>query len=572
MLDLGTLKIGIELVADKAKKQLENLGNETNKTNTKFGKLKSGLLKATVGFTAVATASVLVAKRIKKLVDATAKYGDEIDKNSQKMNISAENYQKWDYVLQRNGSSISALKTGMKTLTTQIESGGAAFDKLGIKTKNADGSFRDTNDILNESLTALAGVKDETERAALASELFGKRTAQELLPTLNSGADGIEELQQRAEDLGFIMSDEAVKACADYEDAMLDVDMATTGLKNGLTVGFAELITPYADNIAEAIGRITEKVNELVPKVEEFLGNAISWITENSTALKIIGAVILTVVVAIKTVIAAINAYTFATKVAAAAQAALNLVMSANPIGLVVIAIAALVAAVVIAYKNSEKFRNAVNKLWSNIKAGAAVAKAAFESFKAGVVAALERVKSIIETVKKKWEDFKSAISKKVKAVMEFPTIQRFIEKVQSAIGWWKDLKNRLSKKITAHVEQKNSGGIPKRVGLREVPYDGYLAELHKGEAVLTAAETNQYRKWLNQQAQATSSEQPQTMLQAPIDYDKLATTMINALSGMNINTEVNVSGRTIAQATAPFMKTEINSLERRANRALGLV
>ena len=565
MLDLGTLKIGIELVADKAKKQLENLGNETGKTETKFGKLKSGLLKATVGFTAVATASVLVAKRIKKLVDATAKYGDEIDKNSQKMNISAEDYQKWDYVLQRNGSSISALKTGMKTLTTQIESGGAAFDKLGIKTKNADGSFRDTNDILNESLTALAGVKDETERAALASELFGKRTAQELLPTLNSGADGIEELQQRAEDLGFIMSDEAVKACADYEDAMLDVDMATTGLKNSLTVGFAELITPYADNIAEAIGRITQKINELVPKVEEFLGNAVNWITENSTALKIIGAVILTVVAAIK-------AYSFATKVAAAAQAALNLIMSANPIGLVVIAIAALVAAIVVAYKNSEKFRNAVNKLWNHIKSGAAAAKAAFESFKAGVVAALERVKSIIETVKKKWEDFKSAISKKVKAVMEFPTIQRFIEKVQSAIGWWKDLKNRLSKKITAHVEQKNSGGIPKRVGLREVPYDGYLAELHKGEAVLTAAETNQYKKWLNQQAQADIAEQPQAMFQAPIDYDKLATTMINALSGMNINTEVNVSGRTIAQATAPFMKTEINSLERRANRALGLV
>ena len=565
MLDLGTLKIGVELVADKAKKQLENLGNETGKTETKFGKLKSGLLKATVGFTAVATASVLVAKRIKKLVDATAKYGDEIDKNSQKMNISAEDYQKWDYVLQRNGSSISALKTGMKTLTTQIESGGAAFDKLGIKTKNADGSFRDTNDILNESLTALAGVKDETERAALASELFGKRTAQELLPTLNSGADGIEELQQRAEDLGFIMSDEAVKACADYEDAMLDVDMATTGLKNSLTVGFAELITPYADNIAEAIGRITQKINELVPKVEEFLGNAVNWITENSTALKIIGAVILTVVAAIK-------AYSFATKVAAAAQAALNLIMSANPIGLVVIAIAALVAAIIVAYKNSEKFRNAVNKLWNHIKSGAAAAKAAFESFKAGVVAALERVKSIIETVKKKWEDFKSAISKKVKAVMEFPTIQRFIEKVQSAIGWWKDLKNRLSKKITAHVEQKNSGGIPKRVGLREVPYDGYLAELHKGEAVLTAAETNQYKKWLNQQAQADIAEQPQTMLQAPIDYDKLATTMINALSGMNINTEVNVSGRTIAQATAPFMKTEINSLERRANRALGLV
>lgn len=33
------------------------------------------------------------------------------------------------------------------------------------------------------------------------------------------------------------------------------------------------------------------------------------------------------------------------------------------------------------------------------------------------------------------------------------------------------------------------------RTGLREVPYDGYVAELHKGEMVLTAYEAKQYQK-----------------------------------------------------------------------------
>lgn len=50
------------------------------------------------------------------------------------------------------------------------------------------------------------------------------------------------------------------------------------------------------------------------------------------------------------------------------AQKALNLVMSINPIGLVVAAIAALVAAFVVAYNKSETFRNIVNKLWASIK------------------------------------------------------------------------------------------------------------------------------------------------------------------------------------------------------------
>lgn len=59
------------------------------------------------------------------------------------------------------------------------------------------------------------------------------------------------------------------------------------------------------------------------------------------------------------------------TKAAAAAQWLLNVAMSANPIGLVVIAIAALVAGLVIAYKKSETFRNIVNKAWGAIKTAA---------------------------------------------------------------------------------------------------------------------------------------------------------------------------------------------------------
>ena len=566
MLDLGTLKIGVEVDSAKAKAQLDNLGTEAGKTEGKFGKFKSGLTKVGVGLAAVSAAAVLVAKKIKSLTDGVAQYGDTIDKNSQKMGITAEAYQKWDYILQRNGSSITSLKKGIKTLSEQVEKGGSAFDTLGVKTQNADGSFRDTTDVLNETLTALAGVEDKTERTALASELFGKKTAQELLPTLNSGAEGIEELSQRAEELGFIMSDETVKACADYEDAMLDVDMATTGLKNSLTAGLVGLLTPFSEDIANTIGDITNKINELSPKVQEFLLNAKQWITDNSTAIQIIASVV-------GTVIAAFTAWSIAMKVAAAAQAALNLVMSANPIGLVVIALAAMAAAVITAYKKSEKFRKAVNVLWSHIKAGADAAKARFEAFKAGVVAAMDRVKSVIETVKEKWNNFKETLSKKLTPKVAIEAIEKFIGKVKDAIDWWKSLKERLSKKITAKVEEKTTGpdAPGHRIGLREVPYDGYVAALHKGEAVLTAAEANQYKKWINQQAQTKEASQP-LIQSTEIDYDKLAKTMLNALSGMNINTEVSVSGKAIAQATAPFMKTEINALERRNNRALGVV
>ena len=64
---------------------------------------------------------------------------------------------------------------------------------------------------------------------------------------------------------------------------------------------------------------------------------------------------------------AATLAHTVATKAAAAGQWLLNAAMSANPIGIVVLAIAGLVAGFIALYKNSETFRNAVNKLWTAV-------------------------------------------------------------------------------------------------------------------------------------------------------------------------------------------------------------
>lgn len=653
MLDLGTLKIGVEVDDAKAKGQLSNLGNEAGKTGGKFDKFKAGLVKAGVGIAAVSAAAIMVGKRIKKLADSVAQYGDTVDKNSQKMGISAEAYQKWDYVLQRNGSSITALKTGMKTFTAQMEKGSKAFDTLGVKTKNADGSFRDTTEVLNDSMVALANCKDSTERMALANELFGKRTAQELLPTLNSGADGIKELQERAEKLGFVMSDETVKACADYEDAMLDVQMATTGLKNNIMSGLVPVLGNLASNLADKIGHVSEVVHEEIEKhgakglltaigrlakeamqkiakvapkvikavltalakaIPQLVKAAAQWITKiaeklsdgksssqmMSSGLKIIGELAKGLVKALpqlllalgKLVIALIKQIPslFKTLGTAIMKAIIDGIKSM--LGAVGKAFATVLKPSQIATKAidtvkkgwdkvlkqpakkvyqmaQQKFDEVKNKakaMWNQWKTnlnqtahkGYSVAKSGFEAF-------VNKAKDVYN----KWKDILGQTASKTFSVFKngFSSV---LESMKSVWSKWKDILGMSSSK---HFSITSSGKVPgKRIGLREVPYDGYLAELHRGEAVLTAAETNQYKKWINQQAQAKETVSQPLLQSTQIDYDRLASTMINALSGMNINTAVNVNGKQIAQATAPFMKTEINTLEKRNNRALGVI
>ena len=218
------------------------------------------------------------------------------------------------------------------------------------------------------------------------------------------------------------------------------------------------------------------------------------------------------------------------------------------------------------AQKKFDEVKNKAKKMWNqwkdNLKQKAhkafSVAKSGFES-----------MVSSAKNVYGKWKDILGQKAKKTFSVLKkgFDTVWDSMKNIWNK---WKDILGMKGKKKFT-VESK--GRIPgHRVGLREVPYDGYMAELHKGEAILTAAETNQYRKWINEQAKLKQGAAQPMVQSAFVDYDKLARTMLNALSGMNINTAVNVNGKQIAQATAPFMKTEINAIERRANRALGVV
>ena len=64
----------------------------------------------------------MAGKKLTNLAIDTAAAGDIIDKSSQKLGLSAEAYQEWDYVLSQSGVDIESAGMGFKTLTNQIDS------------------------------------------------------------------------------------------------------------------------------------------------------------------------------------------------------------------------------------------------------------------------------------------------------------------------------------------------------------------------------------------------------------------------------------------------------------------
>lgn len=187
---------------------------------------------------------------IKKSIDAVgdlAAYGDNIDKMSQKLGISAEAYQEWDAVLQHSGSSIEAMRPVFKTLINQAEAGSDAFQELGISQEQLAGMSQE--EIFSATISALQNMEEGSERTALATKLLG-RGAQELGPLLNTSAEDTEAMKQAVHDLGGVMSNEAVKDAAAYQDALQDMQTALAGLSRGLLGQFLPSFTSVMNGVS----------------------------------------------------------------------------------------------------------------------------------------------------------------------------------------------------------------------------------------------------------------------------------------------------------------------------------
>ena len=213
--------------------------------------LSTGLATAArVGAVAIAattTAVVAASGAFVNGVASVAEYADHIDKQSQKMNMSAEAFQEWDFIMQHNGTTIDQMQASIKTLSAAVESGSDAFTELGMTQEEV--ASMSGEELFSATITALQGIEDETTRTYLAGQLLG-RGATELGPLLNMTAEETEEMRQQVHELGGVMSDEAVKAGAQFQDSLQNMQTAFSGVKNTLLSEFLPSFSTVMDGLA----------------------------------------------------------------------------------------------------------------------------------------------------------------------------------------------------------------------------------------------------------------------------------------------------------------------------------
>lgn len=279
--------VSTEADMKKYEGQLEEVGKASNDVaedtqnaeghTASFGETakKAGAIAA-AGFAAIAAAMVAVVKGLGDMITETAEYGDNVDKMSQKMGITAEAYQEWDFIMQHCGTSMDSLKSSMKTLATAAETGNDAFAKIGLSQEQIANMSQE--DLFSATIAGLQGIDDTTERTYLASQLLG-RGATELGALLNMSAEETENMRNRVHELGGVMSDEGVKASAAFEDSLQDLQTAFSGVKRSLAGQFLPSVTKAMDgfteiligNTDEGIAAIKEGTDEMIQVLNEML-------------------------------------------------------------------------------------------------------------------------------------------------------------------------------------------------------------------------------------------------------------------------------------------------------------
>lgn len=173
---------------------------------------------------------------------------DDLSKSAQKVGTTTEALSALQYAAGLSDVATEDLTVSMAKLAKAATEGNKGLDAMGISTKDAQGNIKDTSALMSEIAAKFAQYKDGAEKTALAQEIFGKSGAN-LIPLLNSGADGLKEMADEAERLGLIVDGDTAKAAENFNDTLTRMTSAGQGVLTTVASGMLPALQGLADQM-----------------------------------------------------------------------------------------------------------------------------------------------------------------------------------------------------------------------------------------------------------------------------------------------------------------------------------
>ena len=402
------------------------------------------------------------------------KDASKLDKSIKANDLSFGNIVKAINVVQTEMgiTGTTALEAG-RTISGSVGSMKSAWSNLvtGLADDNAD-----IGKLVDNLVTTIVGDGTENNLGVLGN----------IMPAVKMALKGAAKVVAQS---APIIAEELPKL---MQEILPDLASATANL----IVALAEQIPSMAQTLVDAAYQIVDEIGnafaERIPGLSaifENLETVIVTVVAAFAALKTSMA-ISSIVGALT---ASFSAFQKANEGATIAQWLMNAAMNANPFVLVATLVAGLVAAVITLWNTNEGFRNAVISAWESIKSAAETIFTAIANF-------------FTETIPNAFQSMIDWISNGISSFVDigYQIVDSIMSGISAAwdglVSWfngiWDSLFGGRNVDVNVNANATSSGVNGSHAGgLNFVPFDGYIAELHKGERVLTREEANEYNR-----------------------------------------------------------------------------
>ena len=305
--------------------------------------------------------------------------------------------------LATNGATLKEMGldlTESTNLLAQFESTGvdASTALAGLKKaqQNATADGKTMQEALNETITSIRDTANETEALQIATDLFGKKGAAEMTQAIREGKLSIDDLSTSLSDYKGVVTDT-------FESTLDPPDQAKIAFNN-LKLAGAQLGATILSSLQPILMKLTDKLKSLTSWFKDLSESQKETIIKVGAVVAAIGPLLIIIGKVVSTVG---TLMTILPKVKAA-MIAINAVMAANPIGIVIAAVAALIAIFAVLWNKCDWFREFWIGLWEDIKQSFSIFVDIFKF-------QIEIIKTVFEAVKDffsvKWETIKSIFS-----------------------------------------------------------------------------------------------------------------------------------------------------------------
>lgn len=356
----GGLELGYasDLITDS----MSALGLETEDTTTFVDQLAKTSQKSNTSLGQLGEAILTVGGTAKKLQGGTVELNTALG-------ILADNGIK-------GAEGGTALRNVILSLSAPTDTAAKELKKLGVNAYDTNGNFRSLDDIFTDLLHSTDNLSESAKNQAF-TKIFNKTDLKAVEALLANTGGRFDELSGAIE-----KSDGAAVAMAKTMNANLKG--AFTELNSALEGAGIAIYEKFKEPLTKAVSAATKSIQGLIKAFNEgkldkaliAIGSALSGVITYMAIMK--GYAIATSIIGIGK--ALFNAVSMV-KSFSGAMAILNTVLMANPIGLVVGAIGALVAAFVYLWNTSDGFRNFWINAWENIKSFTSSAVEAISNF-----------------------------------------------------------------------------------------------------------------------------------------------------------------------------------------------